>query len=584
MAPIRHPVRPLFRPLTAVPAALAAGRRTVALVAVVRAAMVAGLVAYTAHSLTGASAGAGFFEDWLYNGLLVVAGLLVVLRGALVARERAAWLVLGAGLTAWSAGVVVATVRPELTGGSFPAAIDLLWLAYYPAAYAALVLFVRARVKRFYVSLWVDGLVGALALSALVSALVFPALVAGTADQGGNLLADISYPVADVLLAGFVLRVGALTQWRPGRVLGLVAVAMLAGALVDCWSLWTQLTGETALQTRLDWLWPASAVVLAVAAWVPHGRAGVIRLSGLRPLAPPVVFAGSALGLLLISRVVRVDATGFLLASATLAAVIARMALTFAENLRMVDRSERDAHTDPLTGLGNRRRLLADLDEVQRAASAADPWALIEFDLDGFKRFNDTYGHPAGDELLSILGSRLAAAAGTGGTAYRLGGDEFCVLVRLDGREPDALVRHLTPALCRRGPAFDVTASAGAVALPTETADASAALSIADDRLYAAKRARRADADPRVALELLRAVVRRQDPGLGAHAERVAALAARVGDRLGLVPGTVDERVLAVCDAHLRGAPTGPLSTDLVAALRAEATAPSNHLPEVKAA
>jgi diguanylate cyclase (GGDEF)-like protein len=298
-----------------------------------------------------------------------------------------------------------------------------------------------------------------------------------------------------------------------------------------------------------------------------------------------VVFAASALGLLLVSRIHAVDTIGFLLASATLAAVIARMALTFAENLRMVDRSERDAHTDPLTGLGNRRRLLADLDEVLQVASAGDPWALIEFDLDGFKRFNDTYGHPAGDELLSILGSRLsAAAASAGGTAYRLGGDEFCVLVRLDGRAPDALVRHLTPALCRRGPTFDVTASAGAVALPTETADASGALGIADDRLYAAKRARRGDGDPRVALDLLRAVVRRQDPGLAAHAERVADLAARVGDRIGLAAGAIDERVVAACDAHLRGVPTGPVSTDVVAALRAEATAPRTHFPEAKAA
>ena len=84
-----------------------------------------------------------------------------------------------------------------------------------------------------------------------------------------------------------MLWVGALTQWRPGRVLGLVAGAMLTGALVDAWSLWSQLSGPSGLETRLDWLWPASAVLLSTAAWTPRGPSPVIRLSGLRPLAPP---------------------------------------------------------------------------------------------------------------------------------------------------------------------------------------------------------------------------------------------------------------------------------------------------------
>jgi two-component system, cell cycle response regulator len=504
------------RHLLALPGLPGDARRTAIAVAGVRAALVAGLVVYTAHSLFGVGSG-GLYEDWLYDGLLGVAAVLVVLRGALVARERTAWLVLGAGLAAWAAGVIASTVQPDLAGGRFPAAIDVLWLAYYPAAYAALVLFVRARVQRFYVSLWIDGLVGALALSALVAALIFPALVSSTSGRGNELLADVSYPVADVLLAGFVLWVGALTQWRPGRVLGLVGFAMLAGALVDCWSLWTELTGHTGLQTRLDWLWPASAVALALAAWVPHGRAGVIRLTGLRPLAPPVVFAGSALALLLVSRVQAVDTTGFLLAAATLAAVIARMALTFAENLRMVDRSRREALTDPLTGLANRRRLMADLRAVTQFAGPAEPWALIEFDLDGFKRYNDTHGHPAGDELLLQLAGRLAAATTEGGTAYRLGGDEFCVLAPVAGTTPDALARMLAPALCHRGAAFDVTASAGAVSVPAEATDPSRALRIADERLYAAKGARRGGPDARAALDHLRAVVRDQDPVMAGH-------------------------------------------------------------------
>jgi two-component system, cell cycle response regulator len=573
----------LRRNLAAWPAPLPGDGRGAVPVRLVRGLLVAGLLAYTAHSVTGARAGSAFFENWLYNGLLVGAAVLVLLRAVLVRHERAAWLALGIGLAVWAAGVVEATLKPDFAAGGFPTVVDLLWLAYYPAAYAALILLLRARVQRFYVSLWVDGMVGALALSAMVAALAFPALVTSTGDHGSGLLADLSYPVADVLLAGFVLWVGALTEWRPGRVLGLVAGGLLAGALVDSWSLWSELSGHGALETRLDWLWPASAVLLAAAAWVPNGPAGVIRLSGLRPLAPPVVFAASALGLLLASRAHHVDTIGFLLAAATLAAVIARMALTFAENLRMVERSRREALTDALTGLGNRRRLMDDLRELLQTAGDDDPWTLLEFDLDGFKRFNDTFGHPAGDELLSRLGAALAAAAGPRGRTYRLGGDEFCVLVPLAGRTPDAVARLLAPALCHRSAAFDVTAGVGAVRLPAEAQEVDEALRIADQRLYAAKRERMGAADAQARLELTRLALRHSDPALAAHADRVAALAERVGRRLGLDAFALDGRVVAACDAHLRGEPVTSIG-DLTRVVRAEAVALPETNPDLKVA
>ena len=58
-------------------------------------------------------------------------------------------------------------------------------------------------------------------------------------------------------------------------------------------------------------------------------------------------------------------------------------------------------------------------------AMIEEPWLLAIFDLDGFKGYNDAFGHPAGDALLARLGGRLAAATADHGRAYRLGGDEF---------------------------------------------------------------------------------------------------------------------------------------------------------------
>ena len=88
------------------------------------------------------------------------------------------------------------------------------------------------------------------------------------------------------------------------------------------------------------------------------------------------------------------------------------------------DELRHEANTDGLTGLGNRRKLRADF------AGAADstpetPIGLVMLDLNGFKGYNDSFGHPAGDALLARLGGRLAAAV-PDGEAYRLGGDEFC--------------------------------------------------------------------------------------------------------------------------------------------------------------
>src|SRR3989475_1632694 len=86
---------------------------------------------------------------------------------------------------------------------------------------------------------------------------------------------------------------------------------------------------------------------------------------------------------------------------------------------------ERASETDSLTGLANRRKLMADLEEI---TDARQPTVLVILDLDGFKAYNDTFGHPAGDSLLVRLGQQLQAAVNSDGRAYRLGGDEFCVI------------------------------------------------------------------------------------------------------------------------------------------------------------
>src|SRR5581483_3227176 len=128
------------------------------------------------------------------------------------------------------------------------------------------------------------------------------------------------------------------------------------------------------------------------------------------------------------------------------------------EKDELLEQSRRDALTDQLTGLGNRRRLFADLDALLARGPSAGT-VLGIFDLDGFRAYNDRFGHPAGDELLARLARRLLVSVGGEGEAYRLGGDEFCVIV--SGDRASAVLERARGALAERGDGFAVTCSLG---------------------------------------------------------------------------------------------------------------------------
>jgi diguanylate cyclase (GGDEF)-like protein len=156
-----------------------------------------------------------------------------------------------------------------------------------------------------------------------------------------------------------------------------------------------------------------------------------------------------------------------------------------------IELSAREARTDQLTGLPNRRGLL---EELSRRIDGGQAFTLALADLNGFKHYNDTFGHPAGDALLVRLGQKLAAAWAGHGFAARLGGDEFCVLS--DRLAPERLKAILRDALSEDGDGFSVTSVAGLALVPADAADPSAALRVADTNLYLAKAAVHANTRP----------------------------------------------------------------------------------------
>jgi diguanylate cyclase (GGDEF)-like protein len=507
------------------------------------------LLFYTARAILwpngGGALGQHAFEDAVFNGLLVAGALLCLLRAAWMPSERAAWLALGTGLAAWAAGTIVFSAAPQtVTDHEFPTLPDALWIVFYPAAFLALGLLVRTRTRQFYPSLWLDGLVGALAISALAAQFVLPPIVDGTGGAATTVIADLIYPLGDLLLAAFVIGIFGVVGWRPGPVLGTVGLGLLLATVADGASLYSSATGAAG-STLFDPLWPASAVALGWAAWQPVRPSPNVALDGRRLLVMPWAFGLAALALLTQNALNTLHPAAYALAVATVAGVLTRMSLTFSENLSLVARSRAEALTDALTGLGNRRSLLLDVDDAARMAGPHHRYAVLLFDLNGFKGYNDTYGHPAGDALLARLGDRLVTAVGDRGRAYRLGGDEFCVLARVDDGTPHQLADAASAALCEHGDGFSVTTACGIAFLPDEAQDTSAALALADQRLYENKGGSRATGEPDATREVLLQVLREREPDLHQHLHGVASMAREVARAFGLPAEELDTIVRA---------------------------------------
>ena len=265
-------------------------------------------------------------------------------------------------------------------------------------------------------------------------------------------------------------------------------------------------------------MWPAATLLLAYAAWRPlsaPARSGV-------PLARvfifPAVFTSLALGILVFDHFDGVNTLAVLLAASAIALAVARMALSFVDNLRMLRRRATTPSPTRSPGLPNRRAFVDDLARALETGGPVRRQTLGLYDLDGFKRYNDAYGHPAGDALLQRLASELADVVAGHGQAYRLGGDEFCLLLDADGS--DAVLRAAAGALEASGDGFDVTASYGRVALPEDAAESEDALHLADRRMYAAKESRPSSAGLQTRSVLLK-VLSEREPELHEHSTDV---------------------------------------------------------------
>ena len=505
--------------------------------------VIAGMAFFVAHVTAGAG-GAGiddFASTWVYDGLEVLALVAIAARAVLVKEERDVWTLLAVGVACWTLGDILWSVA-YAGNPPFPSVADAFYLAFYPPTYLALVLLVRHRISRFNSSVWLDGLAAFLTVAAVGAAVLLEVVFASNEGKLSAEAVNLAYPLADIVLLGLVVAVFGIASWRPGRAWALIGAALALSALADAVYLYESAVGSYRSGTILDALWPAALLLLAFAAWSSSTRHTDRRLEG-RPLgAAPAICGLVAVGVLVDSYFQDRNAAGVILAAAAIVTVIARALLTFRENVEINAHMNRLASTDELTGLGNRRKLLADLDTLFVNPDGAQ-WLFVLYDLNGFKRYNDTFGHPAGDALLARLGGQLEVAAGSRGTSYRLGGDEFCTLAPVATTEIEQFLNRTTDALTEQSDSFDVSTAFGCSILPEEAESSDQALHLADQRLYAQKyQVLMARGRPHAVL--LQALEERE-PNLRAHVGGVATLSLLLGAGLGITDAALEELGLA---------------------------------------
>jgi diguanylate cyclase (GGDEF)-like protein len=488
-------------------------------------------------SLGSLSPFSGVWQDILF----MVAGVVLLTGGR---RSEGGWRLIGLGCVCWGAGDLYWTIKlSHSSSPPVPSWADAGYLAFDPLVFFGILSLVRRHLKQMSHMLAADAAAAALAAAAISTALVVQPVLDTATGSTLSIATNLAYPVGDLAMLAVVIGATALDEWRVTPAWLLVGAAILAFWVADSFYLTAVATDSYSQGQAYNGLWYLCPVLAAWASWIGFRRSSAptpVRGTRVRGIAMLLAVCVASLTVLIWSEFSYVGFAAIALATGSLVVVMIRLVLTWRENIRLLTLTQQEALTDPLTGLPNRRALLADLDLRLHVASDEHPLALILFDLDGFKHYNDNFGHPAGDALLQRLGRSLASCLEEHGIAYRMGGDEFCALIERPVEELPAAISVAAESLSDAGEGFTIGCSYGTVVLPTEAQDIPGALRLADQRMYTQKRGSSRASASRQSGDVLLTALAERDPGLRAHLHDVAELAAETARSFGLPPDEVE--------------------------------------------
>ena len=488
-----------------------------------------------------------FSTSYVYTAVEWIAVAVAAARAVLRSEDRLAWALVAVALGLWSAGDLVWTLWLNYVADPpFPSIADAFYLLMYPVLWVALMLLIRARMRRAGTAQWLDGIVVGLAVAAVAAALVFSTVVGATHGEFVADAVNVAYPVGDFVLLSFVAVAFSLANWKPGHTWLVVGSGVFVCAGADILYLVQAANGNYTDPAVLNALYLLSFSLLAVAGWVPRSGRVAARTEAPQTIILAALAAAVALALLVVGSLTQINPLAVALAAGALLAACARAALTYVENVRMLRASAQEAVTDHLSGLGNRRRLMTDLEEAcarAGAIEAVDARVLRPQRLQGLQRQLRSRGgrRAAGSDRGVAAGCgrprrahvparrrRVLRAAGRPGPARRS-----------SDRRDQPRARRARQRLHRRR-------VARSRADPRRCGHRRAAsCRLADERMYAAKsRASRAQTR-----DVLLALLDERAPEMREDIDTVAELARAVSHELGLDAEELD-RVLRAAELH----------------------------------
>jgi diguanylate cyclase len=411
--------------------------------------------------------------------------------------RRAAAILLGFAMLSQGAGNVIYSEWTQYQAHPpVPSPADIAYLGFYVSVAAAVVWLARRDAESFPKAMWLDGAIGAAGAAAALAA-GLSVLRSGAQGDSAAVIVGGAYTVADLVLVAMIAGMLTVRRVRGGSIWVWLAAGMAIFCAADVVYALRVDAGIYAVGPWLHVLWMAGITCIAGSIWSQRRSRAISTARSSTLLAIPLLATLTSVGILAVFSV-RANPAVMALATLTLLLAMARTFVSFRQVQRLSE-ARRQAVTDDLTGLGNRRSLYEHGMQRLEGAEVTERLALILIDLDNFKEINDTFGHPAGDELLREIGRRLIAGASEHDLLVRLGGDEFALLSALDTsddgrRVASAILDRITEPFMIDGARLQVSASAG-VAERNHGAHITDLLRRADVAMYAAK-----DAHARVAV------------------------------------------------------------------------------------
>jgi len=441
--------------------------------------------------------GAEFQEvirDWVTSAVYILVGVIVCWRAVRTTEARRSWMIFAFGISVYGLGNVLwAAWIEHLPNPPIPSICDGMWLTLYPCCYIGILGLARIKQRRVPARIGLDGIIAGLGVAAIGATIVVRPVLASVSGNTAAVVTEMAYPLCDLLLAALVVGVLALRGWRLDRMWAMLGAGFLALATADCMYALQVAGGASAPSSTTNLAYDIGMLLLAFAAWQPAATVETDTVPNTAVLGIPAAFTVSALGLLIYDHFSRLDPVALALAIFTILASFARTGLAF-RDARGLAETRRQALTDDLTSMPNRRHFLRRLHDAITAARASDTSvALLLFDLDHFKELNDTLGHDAGDQLLCQVGERLHTVLRSSDTAARLGGDEFGVLLSdaCDAARAERVADKILEAIAKPFPIKDlnlrVTASIGIALFPEHARDDEQLMQHADVAMYEAK-------------------------------------------------------------------------------------------------